>query len=159
MRNAILPLSVALTLLTGCRSAPPESSSPDVVPGQIAWFDLTTTDLPRSKEFYGQLFDWTFAPVVGSDLAAEIVAHGTPIGTLRVADGSISGFNGVVYVLVADIRTSSKRASELGGTLIPGFPFDLPDGTGAVALVLDPSGHPVGMFSTTTLAEAARKAK
>ena len=32
-------------------------------------------------------------------------------------------------------------------TLAPGFPFNLTNRTGAIALVLDPSGHPVGMYS------------
>ncbi len=40
--------------------------------GRLAWFDVTTTDLSRSKEFYGQLFEWTFNPVQGTNLAVEI---------------------------------------------------------------------------------------
>ena len=95
----------------------------------------------------------------GTDLAVEIVARGTAIGTLRVADGKISGFNGVVYVQVTDIRASCKKSKELGGTLVPGFPFNLPDGIGAIALVLDPVGHPVGLYSRTPLASAAPPAK
>jgi len=83
--------------------------------------------------------------VQGSDLAAEI-------GTLRVADGQISAFNGVVYVQVDDLRASCKKAKELGGTIPPGFPFDLPDGTGAIALFADPCGHPAGMYCRTPLA-------
>ena len=95
----------------------------------------------------------------GSDLAAEIVSRGTPIGTLRVAEGKISPFNGVVYVQVADLPASCKKAKELGGTIPPGFPFDLPDGGGAVGLVLDPAGHPVGMYSRTPLPPAPPAAK
>ena len=78
-----------------------------------------------------------------------------PIGTLRVADGKISEFNGVVYVQVADIRASCKKAAELGGTIPPGFPFDLPGGRGAVAVVADPAGHPVGLYSRTPLPKPA----
>ena len=36
-------------------------------------------------------------------------------------------------------------------TLAPGFPFNLTNRTGAIALVLDPSGHPVGMYSRKPL--------
>jgi predicted enzyme related to lactoylglutathione lyase len=78
--------------------------------------------------------------------------QGDAIGTIRVAEGQISLFNGVVYVQVLDIRRSCKKAKELGGTLAPGFPFDLPNGTGAIGLVSDPAGHPVGMYSRTPLA-------
>lgn len=124
----------------------------DVGPGRVAWFDITTTDLAKSQTFYGGLFGWTFGAVRGSDLAVQIVARGTAIGTIRVADGPIGQYNGVVYVQVSDIRLSLRRAQELGGTVIPGFPFDLPDGTGAVALVADPVGHHVGLYSRALLA-------
>jgi hypothetical protein len=160
MRIAILAMTVALTLATGPLQADQRKSPPaDVGRGRIAWFDITTSNLPQSKEFYGKLFDWTFTPVQGTDQAVEIVARGPAIGTLRVAEGKISAFNGVVYVQVTDIQASCKKSKELGGTVAPGFPFNLPDGTGAIALVLDPSGHPVGMYSRTPLPSEKPRAK
>jgi uncharacterized protein len=160
MRHATLAMTVALTLVTGQLQAdPPKSPPADVGPGRIAWFDITTSDLPQSKEFYGKLFDWQFTPLKGTDQAVEIVARGAANGTLRVAEGKISPFNGVVYVQVTDIQASCKKSKELGGTVAPGFPFNLPDGTGAIALVLDPAGHPVGMYSRTPLAPAVPPAK
>src|SRR3982074_1555174 len=108
------------------------------------------------KNFYRKLFDWQFNPVQGTDQAAEIVAGGTAIGTLRVADGKITAFNGVVYVQVTDLQASCKKAKELGGTIPPGFPFNLPDGSGAIAVVVDPAGHPVGLYSRTPLAPPAK---
>jgi uncharacterized protein len=160
MRNAILAVILALTLVTGeLHAATPKPLPADVGPGRIAWFDITTTDLPRSKDFYGKLFDWQFTPVQGTDQAAEIVAGGTPIGTLRSADGQITPFNGVVYVQVTDIQASCKKAKELGGTIPPGFPFDLPDGIGAIALVVDPAGHPIGLYSRTPLPPAPAAVK
>ncbi len=77
---------------------------------------------------------------------------GSAIGTIRVAEGKISSFNGVVYVQLPSIQENCKKATELGGTLVPGFPFNLPNGTGAIALVSDPSGHPLGMYSGTPIA-------
>ena len=152
MRNAILAMTLALTFSTGqLRAAPHRGPKPDVGPGRIAWFDISTTDLPRSKEFYGKLFDWQFDPVAGTDLAVEIAAGGAEIGTLRVAEGKISGFNGVVYVQVADIQAACAKVKTLGGAVVPGFPFNLPDDGGAVGLVLDPSGHPIGLYSRTPL--------
>ena len=155
MRDATLAMTVALGLVSGqVQAAPPKSPPADVGPGRIAWFDITTSNLQQAKEFYARLFDWTFAPVQGSDQAVEIVARGEAIGTLRVAEGKIGPFNGVVYVQVTDIQASCEKSKELGGTVPPGFPFNLPDGTGAVALVLDPTGHPVGMYSRTPLPSA-----
>lgn len=156
MRNAILAMILA-TLVTGELHA--ATLPADVGPGRIAWFDITTTSLSQSKDFYGKLFDWKFTPVQGTDQAAEIVAGGTPIGTLRSADGQITAFNGVVYVQVTDIQASCKKAKELGGTVPPGFPFNLPDGIGAIAVVIDPAGHPIGLYSRTPLPPAPSPVK
>ena len=131
----------------------------DVGPGRVAWFDLTTSNLTQSKNFYGKLFGWTFEPVQGTDQAVEIVAGGTSIGTLRSADGKISFFNGVVYIQVSELETSCQKAKELGGTIPPGFPFDLPEGRGAIAIVQDPAGHPIGLYSRTPLKPAVSPAK
>jgi len=143
---------MAVAFGQAAHAEPPKSMKPDVGPGHVAWFDITTTDLSKSKEFYGKLFDWKFNPVQGTDLAVEIVAGGSAIGTIRVAEGKISPFNGVVYVQVPGMQESCKKAIELGGTLVPGFPFDLPNGTGAIGLVGDPAGHPLGLYSRTPLA-------
>ena len=160
MPNTILSLTVAVTLVAGVLQERPRKSPPaDVGVGRVAWFDLTTSNLQQSREFYGKLFDWAFSSLQGTDLAVEIVSGGTAIGTLRVASGTISGFNGVVYVQVDDIQASCRKAKELGATVKPGFPFNLPDRTGAVALVLDPAGHPVGMYSRTPLKPAAPPAE
>ena len=160
MRNATLAMTVALALVAEqLQAAPPKSPPADVGPGRIAWFDITTSNLPQSKEFYGKLFDWSFTPVQGSDQAVEVVARGEAIGTLRVADGKISPFNGVIYVQVTDIQASCNKSKELGGTVAPGFPFNLPGGIGAIALVLDPTGHPVGMYSRTPLTSGVPPAK
>ena len=62
MRSATLAMTVALALVAGqLEAAPPKSPPADVGPGRIAWFDITTSNLPQSKEFYGRLFDWNFA--------------------------------------------------------------------------------------------------
>jgi uncharacterized protein len=150
MRSPIVMLSLTL-ICGGAQSAMGQTLPADVVPGRIAWFDLTTTNLARSKAFYGQLFDWQFTPVQGTDQALEIVAGGTGIGTLRVADGTISVFNGVIYVQVTDLQASCRKAKELGGTIPPGFPFNLPGGIGAIALVVEPGGHPIGLYSRIPL--------
>jgi uncharacterized protein len=156
MRNAILAITMSLTLLSNPQSDRRKALPPDVGPGRIAWFDITTSNIGQSKEFYGKLFDWTFTMLKETDQAVEIVSRGTAIGTIRGAEGKISPFNGVVYVQVADIQASCKKAKELGGTVAPGFPFNLPDGTGAIGLVLDPSGHPMGMYSRSLITPAVK---
>ena len=160
MRIAILALTLSAGFMFGPEQSKPSKSLPaDVGAGRVAWFDITTTSLTKSKEFYAKLFDWKFNPLQGTDQAVEIVSGATPIGTLRGAEGQISAFNGVVYVQVADIQASCKKAKDLGATLVPGFPFNLPDGTGAIGLIADPAGHPLGMYSRTPIAPQKPTAK
>jgi len=155
MRDTFLAMMIAVTFIAGkLDAATPKTPPADVGSGRIAWFDISTSSLPRSKEFYGRLFDWQFTPVQGTDQAVEIVAGGRAIGTLRVAEGPISAFNGVAYVQVTDILASCKKAETLGGTVVAGFPFNLPDRIGAIAVVVDPAGHPVGMYSRKPLPPA-----
>jgi predicted enzyme related to lactoylglutathione lyase len=152
MRAAIVAMTV-MALASGQTRAEQSKSMPaDVGPGRVAWFDITTTDLAKSKEFYGKMFDWKFNPVPGTDFAVEIVSGGAAIGTIRVAEGKISPYNGVIYVQVTSIQESCKKAQELGATLVPGFPFDLDNGIGAIGLVSDPAGHPLGMYSRIPIA-------
>jgi len=82
MRNTMMTMILLSTLAGGALlAAPPKPPKPDVGPGRVAWFDITTTNLARSKEFYGKLFAWEFTSVEGTDLATEIVSRGTSIGT------------------------------------------------------------------------------
>jgi uncharacterized protein len=154
MRNVLLATTVALFLAAMPVHA--ATMPANVGPGRVAWFDLTTTDLAKSRDFYGKLLDWTFAPLKGMDQAVEIVAGKKGIGTLRVAEGTISSSNGVVYIQVNDLPAMVARAKELGATIVPGFPFDLPDNTGAIALMTDPSGHPIGLYSRAPLPPAKK---
>jgi predicted enzyme related to lactoylglutathione lyase len=158
MRSVFLAMTMAVTLMTGeLQAATPKAPKTDVGPGRIAWFDITTTNLPLVKEFYGKLFDWQFTALQGTDRAVEIVSSGTSIGTIRVADGTISAFNGLVYVQVTDLPASCKKAKELGGMIPPGFPFNLPGSGGAIGVVVDPAGHPVGLYSRTPLPPSPAK--
>jgi uncharacterized protein len=150
MKLAAFSVSLVFATMSSMVSAAPPLPA-DVGPGRVAWFDITTTDLGKSKEFYGKLFGWTFKAVMGSDQAAEIVMGGTGIGTLRGADGKITPFNGVVYIQVNDLPDSCKKAKELGATIPPGFPFNLPEGRGAIAVAVDPAGHPIGLYSRAPL--------
>ncbi|HEY0781290.1 MAG TPA: VOC family protein [Thermoanaerobaculia bacterium] len=160
MRQALTATLVALTVAAAPLLAadPPRPPKPDVGANHLVWFDLTTTDMAKSKEFYGKLFDWKFTPIAGTDLAVEITSSGTPIGSLRAAEGKISGYNGVSYIQVKDILASCKQVKELGGTVVPGFPFNIPGGAGAIGLFLDPVGHPLGLYSPTPLPEPAKPA-
>lgn len=158
-RSFLIPL-FSILLLVGTYSAVFGRTPPaDVGSGRVAWFDITTNNLDEAKNFYGKLFGWSFEELKATNKAVEIVADGKSIGTLRVANGTISTANGVIYVQVADIAASCALVTTLGGKVVPGFPFDRSDGSGAIALFLDPSGHPMGMWSKTPLPAPSPAAK
>jgi predicted enzyme related to lactoylglutathione lyase len=162
MRAKVIAAGIALVLsasLSAAADNKPEAKGPkpDVGDGRVAWFDLTTTNLAQSKAFYEGLFGWQFTSTKGyENLAAEIASGGQPIGSLRKAEGKLSPFDGVVYVQVKDLPASCAKAKELGGTVVPGFPFNLDGDRGAIALVVDPAGHPIGMYSRTPLPAPAK---
>jgi predicted enzyme related to lactoylglutathione lyase len=157
MRTRLLAAGIALVLTASLSAAADNKGpKPDVGDGRVAWFDITTSNIAQSKAFYEGLFGWQFTSLKGTDRALEIVAGDRSIGTLRVADGKISPFDGLVYIQVSDLPASCAKAKELGGMIPPGFPFDLPDGKGAVAVVADPVGHPIGMYSRTPLPKTAK---
>ena len=158
MRTRIIWASLVFVLTTGlCAALDQKGPKPDVGDGRVAWFDITSTNLSQSKAFYAGLFGWEFTSMKGAEnLAAEIVSDGRAIGSLRVAEGKISPYDGVVYIQVKDMPASCAKAKELGGTIPPGFPFNLNDERGAIALVVDPAGHPVGMYSRTPLPAATK---
>ena len=159
MRARLIAAGIALVLASGFSAAAEgndKGPKPDVGDGRVAWFDITTTNLAQSRAFYEQLFGWQFTSLKGTDRALEIVSGDRSIGTLRVADGKISPFDGVVYIQVSDLPGHCTKAKELGGMIPPGFPFDLSDDKRAIAVVADPSGHPIGMYSRTPLPKAAK---
>ena len=158
MRRSFIAAGIVFVLAAGLSAAPEQKGpKPDVGDGHAAWFDITTTNLNQSKAFYAGLFGWEFTSMKGAEnLAAEIVSGGQSIGTLRVAEGKISPYDGVVYIQVKDMPASCAKAKELGGTIPPGFPFNLNDDKGSVAVVIDPAGHPVGMYSRTPVPAAAK---
>ena len=159
-RSFLIPLLLSMLLVAGTFSAVSGRTPPaDVGAGRVAWFDITTTNLDEAKNFYGKLFGWTFEELKMTNKAVEILADGKSIGTLRVANGAITAFDGVVYVQVPDMIKACELAKELGGKIVPGFPFNLGEGRGAIALLTDPSGHPVGIYSKTSLPAASPSPK
>ena len=156
MTRVMVLAMTAVAVAGGAALAQSKAPMPaDVGAGRAAWFDISTTNVARAREFYGALFGWTFTAVAGTDQAVEINSRGVAIGTIRRADGAISAFNGVVYIQVDDVRGASEKAKTLGATIVPGFPFNLPNGTGAISLLTDPSGHPLGLYSRARIPDKA----
>jgi uncharacterized protein len=109
-----------------------------------AWFDISSPDAPRARQFYQEMFGW---PVnVLDETYALVGAEGArPVGGIGQA-GPGSPYTGlVVYFEVDDVETALARAGELGGSRTL-EPVTLPDGR-RMAVFADPDGNTVGLLS------------
>jgi predicted enzyme related to lactoylglutathione lyase len=119
--------------------------------GTYSWSELLTTDVERSKAFYGAVFGWT--PKVhgdGPDAYVEFEVGGRSIAGMMLKPPSmpaeIPSYWGV-YFTVDDADAAAKRVAELGGTVMMG-PMDIEPGR--FAGVIDPTG---AMFSVIRFSE------
>lgn len=115
-----------------------------LIPGSFCWMELGTTDQAAAKQFYSSLFGWTATDfpmgpagdytifqLKGQDCAAaftlmkEMLDHGVPPHWMP-------------YIGVSNADESTKRAIELGATVMKG-PFDVMD-KGRMSVVQDPVG-------------------
>jgi uncharacterized protein len=82
--------------------------------------ELTTHDLPKAKQFYAALFGWQLQDMPmseGKSYTMINVGDGTGGGMMSAPDPGIPP-HWLPYVAVDDIVASTKRAKELGATLI-----------------------------------------
>jgi len=113
-------------------------------PGTFSWTDLSTSDPPGAKTFYGELFGWeaedmpgaagtyTMFRLDGKDVAA----------CFGQDDGPPPHWNS--YVTVEDVDSSASRTATLGGTVMM-EPRDV-EGVGRMAVIADPAGAPLALW-------------
>ncbi len=107
-------------------------------PGALTWNELSTSDLAKSKSFYGDVFGWGWG---GADEYAEGQVAGRTIAGVMPRRPDLPADvpdHWLVYFASPDVDRDAVRAVELGGTVVAG-PMDIP-GTGRFAVVLDPQG-------------------
>jgi predicted enzyme related to lactoylglutathione lyase len=114
--------------------------------GRFIWREQISTDVERSKAFYGELFNWTFKamPMPGMDYVI-IEADGNGIGGLMAPppEAPPMSFWGT-YLSVADVDAATAKAATLGGHVhVP--PTDIPT-VGRFSFVVDPQGAALYLF-------------
>ena len=118
-------------------------------PGTLAWNELVVHDEDKAREFYSQLFGWTYT----------IKEHnGYAYTTFMQGDVMVAGLMKMVpewgdmpaqwgpYFAVADCDKSVEQAKSLGGTILV-EPKDI-EGVGRFAVIQDPQG---AFFSIITM--------
>jgi predicted enzyme related to lactoylglutathione lyase len=119
----------------------------------VVHFDIIGSDPARLRDYYANLFGWTFA--TPSPVAAE-VSDPDEYGFLDLITsedgtgirGGIGGgpsheSHAIFYVAVPDVEAALERAEHFGGTRVMG-PVTSPNGL-VVAHFRDPEGTLIGL--------------
>ena len=109
--------------------------------------ELQNKDLAKAKEFYSKLFDWKLDDVV-------VPSGGAAYTMINVGDGTGGGMfinpdpnvppHWLAYVGVDDIVASTKKARELGATVVK----DVTEvgSYGWMSVIVDPTGAAIAMW-------------
>lgn len=132
-------LAVTIALAVAPRAASP------VTPGTFVWHDLVTDNPTAAKNFYGELFGWTFEPGKGVEPNYTIIRHkGVPIGGI-VAPKERTSPQWLSYVVVANVDRAVDAFKQAGGQVYRG-PLNAGNNL-RVAAVADAQGAPIGLAS------------
>ena len=107
--------------------------------------ELNSTDVSKSKTFYGQLFDWKLEdiPMPGGAYTMVGVGEGTGGGIMKhPVPGMPSAW--LAYVLVDDIKASTAKAKSLGAIVMKDV-TEVMD-MGWLSIILDPTGAVLGLW-------------
>ena len=107
--------------------------------------ELHTSDLARARQFYSSLFGWTLqdVPMPGGSYTMIDVGGGTGGGMMvNQVPGTPSHW--MAYVGVDDIEASTKKARELGATVL--VEVTEVGSFGWMSVIADPTGATVAMW-------------
>ena len=120
------------------------------MPNAFVHLELNTTDLPKAKDFYGKLFEWTLQDTkMGEhgdlDYIMINVGKGTGGGMMKQLIPN-AGSSWLPYVEVADIQASTKKAASLGAKVMKDV-MPVAD-MGWLSIIVDPTGAMLGLWQT-----------
>lgn len=109
--------------------------------------ELETHQLARAKDFYVKLFDWKLQDLPAPDGEAGYtlieVGDGTGGGMIASRDANAPA-RWIAYVGVDDIDASTRRARELGATILQEV-MEVGD-YGWMSVIADPTGAVLAMW-------------
>lgn len=109
-------------------------------PGTPTWVTLRGPDVAAAKEYYGEVFGWSFTD---SPLGTMCLLRGVPVAGISPGDGGWT-----VYLATDDCDATAKAVTAAGGTVTE-EPHDVGD-LGRAALATDPAGAVFGLWQGRT---------
>jgi len=128
---------------------PPLADPPTHVqlPGKFVWADMFVEDDEQARQFYSELFGWTWRKIGSGADAYDLAENdGVPIAGLVQRDrqqGDITGGIWISYVSVPDPEASAKQIVSLGGKAL--VPVLQVNGRGDFGIFSDPVGALFGI--------------
>ena len=116
--------------------------------------ELNSTDVGKSKAFYGKLFDWKLEDIpneaAGGTYTMIGVGDGTGGGMMKSPmPGAPSMW--LAYVLVDDIEAATKKAKSLGAKVMKDV-TEVMD-MGWLSIIVDPTGAMLGLWKAKARAK------
>jgi hypothetical protein len=114
--------------------------------------ELASTDVDKAKGFYGKLFNWQLQemPFDGMTYTTIGVGSGTGGGMMsQMMPGAPSAW--LAYVLVDDVKESTKKAASLGAQVMKDV-TEVP-GMGWFSIITDPTGAHLGLWQNAAAAK------
>jgi predicted enzyme related to lactoylglutathione lyase len=110
--------------------------------------ELNSTDVGKSKNFYGKLFDWKLEDVdMGGGMTYTMIKPGDGVGggmMKQLIPGAPSSW--LSYVLVDEIKAATQKAKSLGATVMKDV-TEVPD-MGWFSIITDPTGAALGLWQS-----------
>ncbi len=145
-RISIVVIGILLLTATGCACRCISKTKTTAVDqfkqhGMVSWYELMTTDVEASKDFYTKLFGWTTVDTPACGMPYTMVkVNGKEVGGMMSMPPEAKGAppNWGIYVTVDDVDAISKLAANLGARILVA-PRDIPD-VGRFCVIQDPQG-------------------
>jgi len=115
------------------------------MPNAFVHVELNTTDVDKSKTFYGKLFEWKLEDMSMGDMTYTMIKPGSGTGggmMKHPVPGAPSAW--LAYVQVDDIQAATKKAKSLGATIMKDVTEVM--GAGWLSILLDPTGAAIGLW-------------
>ncbi|MBK7962621.1 MAG: VOC family protein [Bdellovibrionales bacterium] len=90
-----------------------------LVQGNFCWFEIPTFDFEMSKEFYSQLFGWTFQQETAFSNDYWFIATSEKAIGGGLYRGEPNGTTGIIpYFVVSDMGEALRKAEAICGRLV-----------------------------------------
>jgi uncharacterized protein len=109
--------------------------------GMVSWYELMTTNVEASKNFYSKLFGWATEDAKDSSIPYTLIkVNGKEMGGMMSIppEAKTAPPHWGIYVTVDDVDATAELAKKLGAKILLA-PRDIPD-VGRFCVLQDPQG-------------------